>query len=213
MKPPSGVCKGAARLTSRGRFALEVYERLQNAVHENTVEVLRRTVSPTDESLPCVHLAAAISLQEVISQLLAEYALRQPAVVIRAVYGASNELADHLLSGASGDLFIAADVSEIDRLDAAKKLVSRSRRTVAFNGLAAIGLPGSKVSSLADLVSKKTRQVVLADPACPLGKYSKTYLESAGIYEQLVPKVIHVDNSRRIIGHRFWGCRYWSSIC
>jgi molybdate transport system substrate-binding protein len=190
---------GGARLTARGRFALDVYERLQTALCEDAVDVLRRSISPADKALPCVHLAAAISLQEVVSQLLAEYALRRPAVLVRAVYGASNELVDLLLSGAPGDVFLSADATEMDRLDGAKKLTPRSRSTIAFNGLAAIGLPGSKTKSLTDLVSKKTRNVVLADPACPLGRYSKTYLESAGVYEKLLPKVIHVDNSRAVL--------------
>jgi molybdenum ABC transporter molybdate-binding protein len=193
-----GVKGGGAQLTERGRFAIEVYQRLHLGLHESAADVLRRAISPTN-ALPCVHLAAAISLQEVLGQLLAEYALRQPTVQVRAVYGASNELADHLLAGAPGDLFISADPSQVDRLEAAKKLVPRSRRTVAFNGLAAIGPHGSKATKLTDLLTQRIRHVALAEPACPLGAYSKAYLEKVGVYEQLLPNVVHVDNSRGLL--------------
>ena len=193
-----GVKGGGAQLTERGRLALDVYQRLHLGLYGSAADVLRRVISPADV-LSCVHLAAAISLQEVLGQLLAEYALRQPTVQVRAVYGASNELADHLLAGAPGELFISADPSQVDRLAAANKLVPRSRRTVAFNGLAAIGPRRSKATKLTDLLTQRIRHVALAEPACPLGAYSKAYLEKVGVYEKLLLKVVHVDNSRGLL--------------
>ena len=112
----------------------------------------------------------------------------------------SNELADHLLAGAPGDLFITAEESELNRLQAAGKLVPRSRRIVAQNDLAVIGPRGSPaVKKLSDLLGKKIKQVVLAEPACPLGRYSQAFLKTAGIYDSLLPKVVHVDNSRAVL--------------
>ena len=119
-----GIKGGGAQLTERGKFAVEVYRQLHTALHESAAGVLRRIISPTEDALPCVHLAAAISLQEVTAQLLAEYALARPAVRVRALYGASNELAEHVLAGAPCDLFISAEVSVIDRLDGADLLVA-----------------------------------------------------------------------------------------
>jgi molybdate transport system substrate-binding protein len=195
-----GVKGGGARLTSQGRFVLEVYRQLHENLHTSAAGVLQQIISPDEKSSACVHLAAAISLQEAMGQLLAEYALRRPAVRVRAVYGASNELADHLLAGAPGDLFITAEESELNRLQAAGKLVPRSRRVVALNDLAVIGPRGSStVKKLTDLLGKKIKQVVLAEPACPLGRYSQAFLKTAGIYDSLLPKVVHVDNSRAVL--------------
>jgi molybdenum ABC transporter molybdate-binding protein len=195
-----GIKGGGAQLTERGRFAVEVYRQLHTALHDSAAGVLRRIISPSEDALPCVHLAAAISLQEVMGQLLAEYALRRPAVRVRAVYGASNELADHLLGGAPGDLFIAAEASVLNRLDAADITAARSRRTVALNGLAVIGPPGDRaVRKLADLLTHKVQHIALAEPACPLGNYSQAYLQSAGVYDALLPKIVHVDNSRGVL--------------
>ncbi len=194
-----GIQGGGARLTDRGRFAVKIYEQLQAGLQESAADVLRRSIDPGGNALPCVHVAAAISLQEVVSQLLAEYSLQKPAVIVRALYGASNELADHLLAGSPGDLFLSADAAEIDRLHAAKRLAPASRKIIAFNGLAAIGPQGAKQKSLTNLVGKTTRHIVLADPACPLGRYSKAYLQSAGVYDAILPKVVHVDNSRAVL--------------
>ncbi len=194
-----GVKGGGAQLTERGRFAVDVYRQLYAALHDSAAGVLRRIISPSEDALPCIHLAAAISLQEVIGQLLAEYALVRPAVRVRAVYGASNELAAHLLAGAPGDLFISAEVSVIDRLDAAGMLIPRSRRVVAANSLVAIGPQANRnVRKPADLLKANIRHVALAEPACPLGKYSRDYLRTIGIYDLLLPKVMHVDNSRAV---------------
>jgi len=193
-----GVKGGGAKLTERGTFAQEVYDEVRRTMHEAAAGALQRIVGSADAA-SCLHLAAAISLQEVVGELLAVYALKQPTVKIRAVFGASNELADHVLSGAACDIFISAEPSELDRLHDSKRLVPRSRRTIALNGLSAISQRATIARNVAGLLSDRIGRVALAEPACPLGKYSKRYLEMLGLYERLVPKVVHVDNSRAVL--------------
>jgi molybdate transport system substrate-binding protein len=195
-----GMKGGGAQLTARGRLAVDAYQQLHHALHESAAGVLQRITSARKNALSSMHVSAAISLQEVIGELLAEYALQEPTVKVRVVYGASNELADHLLSGAPGDLFISAEASEVDRLEGGGRLAPRSRQVVANNGLAVIGSPGSTALKKADdLMAKHVRRVALAEPECPLGKYSQTYLRGAGVYDALAPKVLHVDNSRAVL--------------
>src|SRR6188472_341124 len=100
---------GGARLTDNGRLALEVYEDVRRSLVESAAGTLGRVIRPKESAARCIHLSAAISLQESIGQVLAEFALAQPAVRVRAIFGASNELADQLLAGAPCDLFISAD--------------------------------------------------------------------------------------------------------
>ena len=87
-----------------GRAALEVYESVRNADRfgRDRVGVSRCR----GEKAPCVHLAAAISLQEAVGQILSEFALDRANDSCAAIFGASNELADQLLAGAPGDVFI-----------------------------------------------------------------------------------------------------------
>jgi molybdate transport system substrate-binding protein len=195
-----GTKGGGAKLTDRGRLALNLYETIRGSLNETAAGILQRTLDPRADAAACVHLAAAISLQEAIGQILAEYALEKPTVRVRAIFGASNELADHLLAGAPGDIFIAAEVNEIDRLEAAKLLVPKSRSTVAANGLAVVGPKcAATITSIKALADKRIKRIALAEPACPLGKYSQDYLRSVGLGDSLAAKILHVDNSRAIL--------------
>ena len=191
---------GGARLTPRGRLALAVYESVRTSMIESAGSALRSAIAPDQSPNAVVHVAAAISLQEAIGQILAEYALERPDMQTRVVFGASNELADHLLAGAPGGLFISAEQNELKRLQAANLLVPKSARAIATNGLTIVGAANTgSVRNAKELLSERFKRVVLADPACPLGNYSKQYLTRAKLYDELLPKVLHVDNSRAIL--------------
>jgi molybdate transport system substrate-binding protein len=199
---------GGAQLTPRGKLTLVVFEQLRGQVRESAAGLLQRVLTPAVDLAATIHLAAAISLQEVIGQLLTEYALRQPSMRVRAIYGASNELADHVLAGSPCDLFISADPIHLDRLASAKLIPIKSRKVVATNSLAAIGPGkiGSPISSPRDLLAPSVKHIALADPASPLGKCSRAYLERLGIYLELFPKIVPVDNSRAILAAIRSGC-------
>jgi molybdate transport system substrate-binding protein len=195
-----GVEGGGTKLTPRGRAAVDIYEQVRQSLVESAAGVLQRTVTDGGPADAALHVAAAISLQEAVGQILAEFALQQPGTQVRTIFGASNELADHLLAGAPGDVFLSADPDTLDRLESANRLVVGSRRTIAQNGLAVIARPRmAALSSISSLLNKRFKQIALAEPACPLGHYSKSYLTKAGIYDELLPRVLHVDNSRAVL--------------
>jgi molybdate transport system substrate-binding protein len=196
-----GVRGGGAQLTAQGRYAVDVLEQLRGELRPKGAAVLRRIVAPADTPSQSLHLAAAISLQEVVGQVLTEYALRQPLILVRAVFGSSNELADHLLAGAPCDLFISADPTHLDRLEASGLLEPGDRRPLALNGLAAIGPPSgtTRARKLRDLLSDKIKHVALADPACPLGKLTQAYLQSVDLEQAIRPKAIYAGNSRGVL--------------
>ena len=100
---------GGARLSPYGEAALTVFEKLRRDVGATAAKTLPRILAGSGQSSAVIHLAAAISLQEVVAQVLVEYALLRPTVSVRAVYGASNELADQVLSGAATDVFVSAN--------------------------------------------------------------------------------------------------------
>jgi molybdate transport system substrate-binding protein len=190
---------GGARLTPRGRQAVAVFRDLQDHLHQAAATLLPRLVQVPEA--PGVHVAAAVSLDEVLGQLLTDYALRQPAVRVRAVFAASDELAGHALAGAPTDLFLSADVRQVDRLEAAGLVAPGSRVILAENSLAAIGPAGGEFSARkpADLKRAGVRRIALADPSSPLGGYTGAYLEGLGLAEALEPRAIRVDNSRAVV--------------
>jgi molybdenum ABC transporter molybdate-binding protein len=191
---------GGARLTDAGRRSLAVYNEVRRSLVDSAACVLDAAVRPTNTAATCVHLAAAISLQEAIGQILSEFALREPLVRVRAIFGASNELADQLEAGAPGDVFISAEASVLDRLEKARLLAKGSRHVVAKNGLAIVGGPRAMlIGKPADLLASRFKRIAVAEPACPLGQYAKAYLEKVQVYNQLQPKLLHVNNSRAVL--------------
>jgi molybdate transport system substrate-binding protein len=194
-----GTRGGGAKLTSRGRAAVSVFRDLQRHVIESAASFLPQLLEiPTTDAL---HLAAAVSLEEVIGQLLADYAMQQPSVRVRTVFGGSDELADHLLSGAPGDLFLTADVFQLDRLKHAGLIESESRTPLAENTLVAVATLDRSVpvKKPKDLLRPEIKRVAIAQPSCPLGKYTESCLRGLGIYEPLLARVLQLNNSRAVL--------------
>ncbi len=64
---------GGAMLTARGRWAVDTFRDLREQVRRTAASVAPRLTSDGVER--SVHVAAAVSLEEVLEQLLADYAL------------------------------------------------------------------------------------------------------------------------------------------
>ncbi len=189
---------GGARLTPEGREAVMVFRELEGQLRTAAEGLLPQVRRGRDE---VVHVAAAVSLEEVLGQLLGDYALHRPGVRVRTLLGGSDEVADHLLAGAPADLFLTADPRQMDRLETADLVTRGSSVALAGNSLAAVGLSGSVaiIRRPADLASDGVKRVALADPACPLGGYTRAYLEGLGLYESLLRRAAVVENSRAVV--------------
>jgi molybdenum ABC transporter molybdate-binding protein len=194
-----GVQGGGAALTPLGRRAVTALRELQDHVNRTAAGLLHQLLQPP--VTPELHVVAAVSLEEVLGQLLIDYAFQQPTVRVRAVFGASDELADHLLAGAPADLFLSADPRSIDRLEAASLVEPGSRVLLAENSLAAITLADHSVQAkkMADLLEPPTLRFALAGADCPLGRYTQAFLESQGLGDAMAGRVVRVDNSRAVV--------------
>lgn len=188
---------GGARLTPLGQRAIAVYREVQQHLKDRADDLL--PALPQVAATACLHVAAAVSLEEVLAQLLADFAGQHPGVRVRTVFGASNELADHLLAGTHADVFLTASSSQLERLEEARLVYPGSRRPLASNRLAAIApldraIAGHRPADLAEV-----KRLALAEPSCPLGGYARTYLEKLGLYEVLLPRAVLVDSSRAVL--------------
>jgi molybdate transport system substrate-binding protein len=196
-----GVRGGGTRLTERGRAALEVFQALTQQVGKTAMVQLPRLLAAAASPSRVLHLSAAVSLQSVVGRLLLDYALVRPTVAVRAIFGASNELADQIQAGGAADLFISASRDEVERLASAGLVERESRKVLAKNYLAIVanGQSRLRLRSVADLSKLKEGNIIVADPACPLGKCTVNYLEDAGVYQELRPRLVTVDNSRAVV--------------
>lgn len=192
---------GGAQLTERGRAALWVFGQLQEQVRPSAAQTLRRLVAAGSPDSTTLHVAAAISLQEVVAQVLGEYALARPAVAVRTVFGSSNELADQFVTGNQADVFLSAHGRHIDRLAKAGLIARGTRTKLATNGLAVIGDPAlvGQINKLTDLRKLEAKSLVLADPACPLGQCTAELLRSEKLPPQSWQGAQFTDNSRAVV--------------
>lgn len=190
---------GGAALTPTGRAAVATYREIQEHLLHAAAAILPRLAQSS--ASPCVHVAAAVSLEEVLGQILTDFVLAQPTIRPRLVFGGSDELADHVIAGAPADLFLSADSRQLERLREAGLRADSKPVIVAENGLAAIGradLP-LHIRNPRGFVKKEIERIALAAPSCPLGAYTRGYLARLGLWETLTTKAVWVDNSRAVI--------------
>jgi molybdenum ABC transporter molybdate-binding protein len=190
---------GGATLTQRGQLTVRLCRALQEHLQQAATGLLPHLLTgPEGEG---VRVAAAVSLEEVLAALVTDHAIHQPGARVRVVLGASDELADLLLTGAGMDLFLTADPGHLDLLAAARVVQADTVTVLAENTLAAIGSPDltAVVNGPADLLGTGVGRVALAAPSRPLGAYTRAYLEKLGLYEGLLGRAVLVDHSRAVV--------------
>src|SRR5262245_38380933 len=96
-----GAQGGGAQLTPLGRWAVAAFRDLSGQLERAAGALVPTLPGPEEagrvvERAPgaCVHVAAAVSLEEALGRILNDFAQRHPDVRVRAVFGASDELAD-----------------------------------------------------------------------------------------------------------------------
>jgi molybdate transport system substrate-binding protein len=194
---PGGRHGGGATLTGSGRLAVRLCRGLQEQLQQAATSMLPPVASDQD----ALHVAAAVSLEEVLAALVTDHARRYPQTRVRVVLGASDELADLVRTGAGVDVLLTADKGHLDALTAEGVVQADTVTTLAENALAAIAPAdfGARVRRPADLLGSAVTRVALAAPSCPLGAYSRAYLGQVGLYDLLLERAILVDHSRAVV--------------
>jgi molybdate transport system substrate-binding protein len=132
-----------------------------------------------------IHVSAAASMKDVLTDIIAVYQKAVPDAVILTNFGSSGALAKQAIQGAPTDLFISANPKWVDFLVSEGKGAAGTRRNLANNKLVFIGKEGETVGSLEDL--KKLRRIALGSPASvPAGQYAEQAMRAAGVFEGLV---------------------------
>ena len=143
-----------------------------------------------------VLVSAATSLTEVMQRLAAVYQART-GTRVTLNFGASNTLARQIAAGAPVDLFISADEAQMNAVGA--QIASDTRIDLLSNQLA-VAVPADRsvaIASARDLADPAIRRIALGDPAAvPAGVYAKRYLERAGVWARIAPKVIPAGSVR-----------------
>jgi molybdate transport system substrate-binding protein len=190
---------GGATLTPRGKLTLRLCRTLQGDFQQAATSILPHLLSGLAEDV--IHVAAAVSLEDVLTGLVTDYAQLDSRTKVRIVLGASDELAELLWTGACMDVFLTADPGQLDALMSRKLVQAGTVTLLAENTLAVIGSPdlAALVHQPADLLGPGLSRIALAAPGCPLGAYTRAYLMKLGLYEAVLERALVVDHSRAVV--------------
>jgi len=140
---------------------------------------------------------AAASLTNALKEIAVSYE-KASGDRVRFNFAASNILAQQIQAGAPADIFFSADELKMDALDAAGLIAKETRKDLLGNSLVIITpLDGPAITLAKDLAGPAIKHLSLADPrAVPAGIYAKAYLEKAGLWAALQPKVMPAESVR-----------------
>ena len=137
-----------------------------------------------------VLVSAAASLADVMTQVARAYESRS-GVRVTVNTGASNTLARQIIAGASVDVFISADETQMDSVRG--EIVPGTRVDFLSNQLA-IAVAADRLRTMRtarDLTDPAIKRIAMGDPAAvPAGVYAKAYLEKLGIWSQISARVV-----------------------
>jgi molybdate transport system substrate-binding protein len=146
-------------------------------------------------------VAAASDLQFAFTEI-AERFQEQTGHSVTLVFGSTGQLAQQIENGAPYDVFAAANVGFVERLNEQNlvlpdtiEIYARGRIVLAVNQRSSV-----EAVALEDLLSHEIRHVAIANPShAPYGLAAMQALESAGLWEALQPKLVLGENVRQAL--------------
>ncbi len=137
------------------------------------------TGSSTGEPRPTLLVGAASSLEPPLTEL-AEVFQEETGSTVAFAFGATGNLARQIEQGAPMDVFAAADVAFMERLEEQGLIMAGTRRTYALGGLALVSSSkaGAQARSLEALLEPDVRYVAMANPElAPYGAAARQALQ------------------------------------
>jgi molybdate transport system substrate-binding protein len=153
---------------------------------------------PPERPAPApVLVSAAISLTDALLEIETEYR-RTGGGPVRFNFAGSNVLARQIANGAPADIFISADLVQMQYAENAGAVARGASFNLLSNALAVVTAQGrSTVRVARDLTQPAVKRIAIGDPAAvPAGFYAKQYLERAGLWAALQSKLLSLANVR-----------------
>ena len=137
--------------------------------------------SPQDTGEPLTVYAAA-SLAAAFDEIGEGFEAAQTGGQVRFNFAGSQQLAQQIAQGAPADVFASADEAQMEVAIESGRVEAGKVEVFANNRLVVIYPPGNPagITSLGDL-GQPDLQVVLANPAVPVGHYAQEFLDRASV--------------------------------
>ena len=145
-----------------------------------------------------VYVSAAASLTDVLNEIAIPYQ-KESGDTLVFNFAASSVVARQIEEGAPADLIVSADEAKLDGLENKGLLMPGTRKSILSNTLVIVVPAGSGrvINSPKDLADPSIKKIALGEPeSVPAGIYAKEYLDKLGLWQQLMDKVVPVENVR-----------------
>jgi molybdate transport system substrate-binding protein len=145
-------------------------------------------------------VAAASDLAAAMPELAAAFQEATGTRVV-ATLGSTGQLASQLQQGAPVDVFLSADATWVDRLEAAGRLLPGTRGVYAYGYLVLqAGRREDPPPTVASLRDAAWARIALANPEhAPYGRAARQALERAGIYDAVADRLVLGENVRQAV--------------
>lgn len=145
-----------------------------------------------------VSFSAGVGLKDVINDMAAVYAQKNPSVKILKNYAASGVLAKQLDSGAQTDIIFVANVEWMDHMKEKKHVEASTIKPFAYNTLVFVGKNMPRASNFNDLT--KFDKIAIGSPkSVPAGEYAMEAIRNAGLDRQLEKKFVMARDVRECL--------------
>ena len=133
---------------------------------------------------------AAASTTDALEEIAKEYRV-QSGNVVTFSFGGSSTLAKQIVAGAPADIFLSADLAQMDSLEKAGLVHKEDRKALLSNQLVVIVPARSNIAIAGPGDLANVPHLATADPeAVPVGIYARQWLESLGLWSTIKPKIV-----------------------
>lgn len=149
-------------------------------------------------------VSAASSLTESFRDIAGAYEAAHPGTKVDLNFAASGVLLQQISRGAPVDVLATADTATMDQAAKGGLLETDSRQTFATNQLVVVVPPARKDApkTLAALAGKDVQRVAIGNPdSVPVGRYARTALQEAGLWDAITAKTITTQNVRQSLDY------------
>ncbi|CAN5647382.1 molybdate ABC transporter substrate-binding protein [soil metagenome] len=149
-------------------------------------------------------VSAAASLTNAFKDLAPVFEAANPGTKLQMNFAASGALLQQMTAGAPVDVFASADQETMDQAQAKNLVLPADRSNFVSNALVVITPTGATLvpKALSDLAKPEYKRIAIGLPASvPVGRYTKSVLEQAGLWEGIEPRMIGAQSVRQALDY------------
>lgn len=144
-----------------------------------------------------ITIGSAISMKEAMEQVAAAFSAENKEQRIALTFGSTATIVRQIQNGAGIDLFISADLNNIETLIKSNHVQTDSAVRIAGNQVLLVAASDSTLAdATAFFAGGATGRIALCDTSVPIGQYADSIIRDMNVREKIKSRKVFVDNVR-----------------